>query len=78
MKVTIDIECTPEEARRAIGLPDLTPLHDAYLSRLMQAMDGRVQPEAVEALLKSWMPMSDAGMGLWRQMFDQGAAKRGG
>ena len=29
MKVTIDIDCTPEEARRFMGLPDLTPVHDA-------------------------------------------------
>ena len=40
MKVSIDIECTPEEARRAIGLPDLTPLHDRYLAALMQGMEG--------------------------------------
>jgi hypothetical protein len=76
MKVTVDIECTPEEARRAIGLPDLTPLHDAYLARLTQALDGRVQPEAVEAMLRSWAPIGDAGAALWRQMFEQGA-KRG-
>ena len=26
MKVTIEVDCTPEEARRMMGLPDLTPL----------------------------------------------------
>ena len=75
MKLTIDIECTPEEARRAVGLPDLTPLHEIYLSRMTQAMEGRVQPEAAEAMLKSWMPMGEAGMTMWRQLFDQGTAK---
>jgi len=77
MKLTIDIECTPEEARRAVGLPDLTPLHEIYLSRMTQAMEGRVQPEAAEAMLKSWMPMGEAGMTMWRQLFDQGTAKPG-
>ena len=27
MKVTVDVDCTPEEARRFLGLPDLTPVH---------------------------------------------------
>jgi len=31
MKVTVDVDCTPEEARRFLGLPDLTPVHDLYL-----------------------------------------------
>ncbi|MFS9605789.1 DUF6489 family protein, partial [Klebsiella pneumoniae] len=25
VKVNVEIDCTPEEARRAMGLPDLTP-----------------------------------------------------
>lgn len=77
MKVTIDIECTPEEARRAVGLPDVTPLHDLYLAKMMQAMEGRAQPEAVEAMIRSWMPMGEAGVTMWRQLFEQGAAKPG-
>lgn len=28
MKVHLEIDCTPEEARRAMGLPDLSPVHD--------------------------------------------------
>lgn len=72
MKVTVDIECTPEEARRAVGLPDLAPLHEIYLAKAVQAMEGRVQPEAMEAMMKSWLPMSDAGMAMWRRLFEQG------
>jgi hypothetical protein len=69
MKMTIDVECTPEEARRALGLPDLTPLHDRYIGTLLEGMQGRVQPEMVEAMLKSWAPMGEAGLSFWRQMF---------
>ena len=29
MKINVEVDCTPEEARRAMGLPDLTPIHDA-------------------------------------------------
>lgn len=70
MKVTIEVECTPEEARRAMGLPDLTPLHERYIARMQEAIDsGGISPEAVSTLMKSWAPMNDAGMDFWRTMF---------
>ncbi|MDE0880583.1 MAG: DUF6489 family protein, partial [Sphingomonas bacterium] len=28
MKVNVEVDCTPEEARRAMGLPDLAPIHE--------------------------------------------------
>ncbi|MEO7470377.1 MAG: DUF6489 family protein, partial [Sphingobium limneticum] len=30
MKVTVDVDCTPAEARAFLGLPDVTPIHDKY------------------------------------------------
>jgi len=77
MKVTVDIDLTPEEARRAMGLPDLTPLHDRYVASLLETMSGQVRPELLENMMKSWAPMSEAGFTMWRQMFEQ-ATKPGG
>lgn len=78
MKVTIDIDLTPEEARRAIGLPDLTPLHERYVQMLMDTMQGRaIQPEMVENLFKSWAPMNEAGLALWRRLLEGGAKASG-
>jgi hypothetical protein len=76
MKVTIEIDCTPEEARRTMGLPDLTPLHDKYLDAMGQAMDGTVRPELIEQMLRSWAPMGEAGMAMWRRLLE-GGAKQG-
>jgi hypothetical protein len=73
MKVTIEVECTPEEARRTMGLPDLTPLHDRYLARMQEAFDnGGVSPEMVSTMMKSWAPMNDAGMDFWRTLLASG------
>jgi hypothetical protein len=77
MKVTIEIDCTPEEARRTMGLPDLTPLHDRYLQTMGEAMDGQMmRPEMLEAMVKSWAPMGEAGLTFWRRMIE-GAGKSG-
>ena len=35
MKFTVDVDCTPEEARRFLGLPDLSPVHEAYVEKIV-------------------------------------------
>jgi hypothetical protein len=70
MKVTIDIDCTPEEARRFMGLPDLTPVHDAYVEKLKAAVAEGATPELFADTMKSWEPMSEAGLSMWRQMLE--------
>ena len=78
MKVTVDIDLTPEEARRAMGLPDLTPVHERYVQMVLDTMSGNaVKPEMIEALLKSWMPMGEAGLAMWRRMLEGGAKAQG-
>lgn len=72
MKVTIDIELTPEEARRVVGLPDLSPIHDRYVARLGEMVEGGIKPEMLEGMLKSWAPMSEAGLTFWRGLFEPG------
>lgn len=77
MKMNIEIECTPEEARRAVGLPDLTPIHDRYIAMMMDAMpDGQMKPEMLEQMVRGWQPMGEAGMAMWKRLFD-GATKSG-
>ena len=76
MKVTVNIDCTPEEARRFLGLPDLSPVHQAYVEKLQRAVSEGVTPDMVADMMKSWGPMTDAGMNMWRQMFDQMSRNR--
>ena len=70
MKITVDVECTPEEARSFMGLPDLAPVHEKYLAMLTSSMDGVAAPDLMQTMMQSWTPMSDAGMGMWRKMFE--------
>jgi len=72
MKINVEVECTPEEARRFMGLPDLTPLHDRYIAKMGEAMEGGIRPELLETLVKSWAPMGEAGMTFWRRLFETG------
>jgi hypothetical protein len=78
MKVTIDIDCTPEEARRFMGLPDLTPVHEAYVEKLKSAVADGATPELFAEMIKSWGPMSEAGLSMWRQMLEGMGGGAGG
>jgi hypothetical protein len=70
MKISVDVDCTPEEARRFLGLPDLSPVHQAYVERMTRAAAEGVTPETAAELVKSWGPMSEAGMAIWSAMLE--------
>ena len=38
MKVNVEIDCTPLEARQLIGLPDVAPMQIAVMDKLQQQM----------------------------------------
>lgn len=71
MNVTMNVECTPEEARRMMGLPDLSSVHEVYLDKMRRTIDEGLTPETIETLMRSWSPMGEASMAMWRQMFEQ-------
>jgi hypothetical protein len=69
MKVTIDIDCTPEEARAFMGLPDLAPVHAAYIDRMTSFVAEGLTTSDVEKMMRSWMPGMAEGMEQWRSAF---------
>lgn len=75
MKITFDIDCTPEEARRLVGLPDLTPLHDLYLAKARRTMEEGVTPDMVESMMRAWSPLGEAGRAAWQRIFEQMSSK---
>lgn len=65
MKVTINIDCTPKEARSFLGLPDLGPLQAALLADMETRMRAALASMDPEAMMKLWFP---GGMQGWEQM----------
>lgn len=56
MKVTINVECTPEEARTFMGLPDVAPLQNEMMDGLRGQMDKAAQAMDPEQVMKSIFP----------------------
>jgi uncharacterized protein DUF6489 len=54
MKVNVEIDCTPLEARQFIGLPDVAPMQIAVMDKLQQQMMANIDKASPEALMQSW------------------------
>jgi len=55
MKVNIEIDCTPLEARQFFGLPDVSPMQAAVMEKLQQQMMTNIDKLSPEAVMQSWL-----------------------
>ena len=62
MKVNVTIDCTPEEARDFMGLPDLKPMQERMMAEIEQRLRAGVESMNPESLIKTWLPASMQGI----------------
>lgn len=55
MKITVNLECTPEEARAFLGLPDVAGLHKMMLDDFQEKLKAGLKPFDLEQQLKVFM-----------------------
>ena len=55
MKLNIEIDCTPAEARAFLGLPDVTGINEHLVAEMQKRIDANVAALAPEELMKNWM-----------------------
>ena len=76
MKFTVNVDCTPEEARSFLGLPDFAPMQEAVLSQMQDQIQKNMTAMDPEGMMKMWMPNAMGGMqafsdlqkSIWEQM----------
>jgi len=73
MKVHIEIDCTPEEARTFMGLPDVGKANEVYADLMAKAMKGVGSVDKLQEMANQVAPMGQIGMKLF-QNFMEGAA----
>ncbi len=84
MKITLDIDFTPKEARAFLGLPDVVPMQAAVMEELGKRMSAGLEAMEPETLMKTWMPLGLQGLEQAQKMFwsqmgkAAGGAKSGG
>ena len=78
MKFNIEVDCTPDEARRFLGLPEVAPMQqrliedmEAQLKETIRTMDGK-------AMLEQWLPVGIKGVEQFQSFWTQLAAAAAG
>ncbi len=71
MKVTIDIDCTPEEARTFLGLPDVKPMQDEMMREMTEKMRAAMSGIGPEEAMRMWLPASMQAAEQFQKMFAQ-------
>ena len=73
MKMNIEVDCTPEEARALLGLPDVTKANEAYVENVTKLMKGAGGIEQLQELGKTIAPMGQMGLQMFQQLIETGA-----
>jgi len=74
MKVNVEVECSPEEARRFLGLPDITKANEVYVDAVTNAMQGAGSFDQLQELTKQLAPMGQMGLKMFQQFLENGVA----
>ena len=69
MKITMNVDCTPEEARAFLGLPDLKPMQDELMQEVAERLRANVKALDPETMLKTWLPAGLKGFEQLQEMF---------
>ena len=69
MKVTIDIDCTPAEARQFLGLPDVEPLQAAVMKEVERRTLAEMERFSPEGLLRNWLSVMPQNAERLQEMF---------
>jgi Family of unknown function (DUF6489) len=69
MKLKLDIDCTPDEARAFLGLPDVKPLQEALLPEVEERLRATLTAMDPQAMLKTWLPATLKGFEQLQEMF---------
>jgi Family of unknown function (DUF6489) len=75
MKVNIEIECEPAEARAFLGLPNVEPLNDHLVAEMKSRMDANLSAMQPEELLKNWTSFGLQAQDQFRRLMDAATTK---
>lgn len=73
MKMTIEIDCTPLEARTFLGLPDVSVLNDHLVQEMKTRMDTNLAMLQPDELTKNWMAFGGQATEQFRKLMTAAA-----
>jgi Family of unknown function (DUF6489) len=78
MKVNIEVDCTPDEARRFLGLPDVAPMQQSLIAAMEKRLVDAIKTTDAQQLMDQWLPFGSKGIEQWQSIWGQLAQTAGG
>jgi len=78
MNIKIDLDITPEEVRRLMGLPDVQAFQDELMNRIREQMDAGVEGYDPQTLMRPFMDNAFASMDVFQKMMSGAVGMAGG
>jgi uncharacterized protein DUF6489 len=72
MKMTVEVDCSPEEARRFLGLPDVSTLNDHIVSEMQKRIETNMHMLSPDELVKNWMAFGAGAQEQFRKLMEVG------
>jgi len=76
MKMTIEVDCSPEEARRFLGLPDVSGLNEHLVSEMTKRIDSNMSLLNPEEFMKNWMSFGTGAQEQFRKFMEAATTTR--
>ena len=70
MKLSVEVDCTPEEARRFLGLPDVSALNEQIVGEMRRQVEANMAMLAPEELVKSWLAYGAGAQEQFRKLME--------
>lgn len=74
MKLTMEVDCTPVEARQFFGLPDVTALNDALVAEMTARMQENMSMMSPDAMVRAWMAYGGQAQDAFLKLMSAGAS----
>ena len=73
MKITVEIDCSPVEARAVLGLPDVSALNARLVEEMQSRMTANMSMLSPDELMKNWMSFGAGAQEQFSKLMTQAA-----
>ncbi len=74
MKVSVEVDCSPQEARAFLGLPDVAALNDHIVQEMKGRLDANMAMLSPDELIRNWMTFGGQATEQFRKLMTAAAA----
>lgn len=78
LKFNIEVECTPDEARRLLGLPEVAAMQERLIEEMEVQLKDTIRTMDGKAMLEQWLPVGLKGVEQAQSFWTQLAAAAAG